>query len=232
MKIVVNHLTRMQAGYICVAGLDLQTNAHVRPVLARSNLTVDLLKRKGGPFDIAVVVDLGDTRAQGTPPETEDHLFDRAQVTAMRELPAGRFWEVLKSVSWNALKEIFGKELQPQRHGCAVDEGTGSASLGCLLPATPPQLSINGWGKLRIKANDGTFDVDLSVTDIRFYKDDQHILQPKVVADVQRRIKKGVGIIISVGLARAFVASGDTKRRHWLQVNNIHLEDNPTWQAI
>lgn len=232
MKIVVNHLTRMQAGYICVAGLDLQTNAHVRPVLARSRLTVDLLKRKGGPFDIAVVVDLGNTQAQGKPPETEDHLFDRAQLTTMKELPAGRFWEVLKSVSCNTLKEIFGKKLQRQRSGCAVDEGTGSASLGSLLPATPPQLSINGWGKLRTKINDGTFNVDLSVTDLRFYKDDSHILQPKVVADVQRRIKKGVGVIISVGLARAFVAMGDTVRRHWLQVNNIHLEDDPTWQAM
>ena len=42
----------MQSGYICVAGIDMQNNKHVRPVLARSRLTVDLLKRKGGPFDI------------------------------------------------------------------------------------------------------------------------------------------------------------------------------------
>lgn len=232
MKIVVNHLTRMQPGYICVAGLDLQTNAHVRPVLAGSRLTVDLLKRKGGPFDIAVVVDLGATQPRGRPPETEDHVFDRAQLTTVNELTAERFWKVLKSVSRKTLNEIFGKELQPQRRGCAVDEGTGSASLGCLLLATPPQLSINGWGKLRIKVNDGTFDVDLSVTDLRFYKDDRHIVQPKVGADVQRRIKKDVGIIVSVGLARAFLAKDDTARRHWLQVNNIHLEDDPTWQAM
>ena len=32
-----------------------------------------------------------------------------------------------------------------------------------------------------------------------------------------------------VGLARAFRAQGDTQSRHWLQVNNIHLEDDPVW---
>lgn len=123
MKIVVNHLTRMKPGYICVAGVDLQTNAHVRPVLAGSRLTVNLLKRKGGPFDIVVVVDLGATQPRGKPPETEDHVFDPAQLAAVKELPAKRFWKVLKSVSHKTLKKIFGKNLQPQRRGCAVDEG-------------------------------------------------------------------------------------------------------------
>lgn len=231
MKIVVNHLTRMQPGYICVAGLDFQTNAHVRPVLAGSRLTIDLLKRKGGPFDIAVVVDLGDAQPRGTPPEIEDHVFDPAQLTVVNELTAERFWKVLKSVSHKNLKDIFGKNLQPQRKGCAVDEGTGSASLGCLSPATPPEVYMNGWGKLRTKITDGTFEVDLSVTDLRLYLHDQQTPRTKVVADVQRRIKKGVGVIISVGLARAFLAKGDTARRHWLQVNNIHLEDDPAWQA-
>lgn len=231
MKIVVNHLTRMQPGYICVAGLDLQTNTHVRPVLAGSRLTIDLLKHKGGPFDIAVVVDLGTTQPRGRAPETEDHVFDPAQLTAVKDLEAERFWKVPKSVSQKTLKEIFGKKLHPQRSGCAVDEGTGSASLGCLLPATPPEVFINSWGKVRARINDGIFDIDLSVTDLRFYQDDQQTPRAKVVADVQRRIKNGAGVIISVGLARAFLARGDTARRHWLQVNNIHLEDDPTWQA-
>ncbi len=232
MQIVVNHLTRMNPGYICVAGLDLATNTHVRPVLAGSRLTVDLLKRKEGPFDIAVVVQLGATQPRGRPPETEDRIFDPAQLAAVKELAAERFWKILKSVSCKTLKEIFGNKLQPQSRGCAVDEGTGSASLGCLLPATPPEIFINSWGKVRAKINDGIFDVDLSLTDLRFYKDDQQTPLSKVVADVQRRIKKGVGVIVSVGLARAFLAKGDTARRHWLQVNNIHLEDNPAWQAM
>jgi hypothetical protein len=33
MLILVHHLTRMQPGFICVAGLDADTERHVRPVL-------------------------------------------------------------------------------------------------------------------------------------------------------------------------------------------------------
>lgn len=48
---------------------------------------------------------------------------------------------------------------------------------------------------------------------------------------MQRRIQRGVAVILSVGLARAFQVSGDTARRHWLQVNDLHLEDDPAWKA-
>lgn len=112
-----------------------------------------------------------------------------------------------------------------------MDEGLGNASLGCLRTATPPSITINRWDKIRAQVTDGTFDVDLSVTDLRLYGKDQKTPRAKVIADVQRRIQKGVGVILSVGLARAFQASGDTARRHWLQVNNVHLEDDPTWKA-
>ena len=57
MRIVVNHLTRMQPGYICVAGIDVQDNEHIRPVLGREQLTVGLLARNGGAFDMGRLVD-------------------------------------------------------------------------------------------------------------------------------------------------------------------------------
>ncbi|HEX5442144.1 MAG TPA: hypothetical protein VFW76_14745, partial [Ktedonobacterales bacterium] len=74
MRIIVNHLTRMQPGYICVAGVDLQTGKHVRPVqlgrLSRTRLT-----RFGGPFDIATLVDLGRVEYVGAAPKVEDYRF-------------------------------------------------------------------------------------------------------------------------------------------------------------
>lgn len=221
----------MQPGYICVAGIDLQNYKHVRPVLARGRLTTDLLKREGGPFDIAVVVDLGATRPHRDPPETEDHVFDPNQTVAVKELGANQFWKLIKSVSRRTLAEIFGDQLKVQSTGCAIKEGAGSGSLGTLLAVKPPEIFINGWGKLRARVSDGAFDVDLSVTDLRFYKENQQSPRAKVVENLQRRINKGIGVILSVGLARAFQAKGDTARRHWLQVNNIHLDDDPTWQV-
>jgi hypothetical protein len=231
MRIVVNHLTRMQPGYICVAGISVQGNEHIRPVLGRSRLTVDLLARNGGAFDIGRLVELGPTQASGTAPETEDHTFDAGRLVSVRELSTGSFWKLLTEVSSDTLADIFGKHLRAQRNGGAVDEGKGHASLGCLRTATPPTIAINGWGKIRAQVNDGKFDFDLSVTDLRLYAKDQKTPNAKVVADVHRRLKKGVGVILSVGLARAFQVTGDTARRHWLQVNNLHLEDDPIWKA-
>jgi hypothetical protein len=221
----------MQPGYICVAGIDPQCNEHVRPVLGGSRLTVNLLSRKGGVFDIAALVDLGPTRPSGSRPETEDHTFDSAQAVAVKTVTPDSFWNLLTALSTRTLGEIFGPELKAQRSGCAVDEGTGGASLGCLRTPTIPKMSVNSWGKLRMKVSDGSLDADLSVTDLRFYAEDQQTVRSKVVLDVQRRITKGVPVILSVGLARAFRAQGDTARRHWLQVNNIHLEDDPTWST-
>jgi len=206
-------------------------STHVRPVLSRTRLTIDLLKREGGPFDIGAVVNLGPTQPRGRPPETEDQVFDPGGIAAAPDMGANRFWQLLKVVSSGTLAEVFGDELKAQRRGCAVDEGTGKASPGCVRLAKQPEIFINGWGKLRARVSDGTFDVDLSVTDLRFYMKDQQTIRVKIVENVQRRIKNGVGVILSVGLARAFQAQGDTARRHWLQVNNIHLEDDPTWQA-
>lgn len=43
------------------------------------------------------------------------------------------------------------------------------------------------------------------------------------------RIRTGVPVILSLGLTRPWARPGDTVARHWLQVNNIHLQDNAAW---
>ena len=143
MRIVVNHLTRMQPGYICVAGIDVQDNEHIRPVLGRERLTVGLLARNGGAFDMGRLVDLGPTQPSGTAPETEDHAFDPSRLVSVRELSPASFWKLLTAVSCDRLTDIFGNDLKAQGHGCTVDEGQGNASLGCLRTATPPSITIN-----------------------------------------------------------------------------------------
>ena len=55
MQLVINHLTRMQQGCMCTAGIDLATGLHVRPVLDRQ-MTIDMLSVYGGPFDIGRIV--------------------------------------------------------------------------------------------------------------------------------------------------------------------------------
>ena len=45
-----------------------------------------------------------------------------------------------------------------------------------------------------------------------------------------RRLRSGVGVVLAVGLTRASGGSPDYPPLHWLQVNGLHLEDEPDWQ--
>ena len=228
MRIIVNHLTRMQPGYICVAGVDVSSGQHIRPVL-RGRLTVDLLARNGGPFDIADLVDLGTVEYCGHAPETEDYYFDQRNARCVRCVSPTHFWGLLQRVARNSLVQIFGPALKSFRRGCVVDLNAGEASLGCLIPAAPPRLYVSDYGKIRAVITDGTFSVDLSVTDLRLCDTDQRTPKFALVERIGAQIRSGSSVILSIGLARPWRHPDDTFERHWLQVNNIHLEDNAVW---
>ena len=228
MKILVNHLTRMQPGYICVAGVEPQSGRHIRPTLGR-RLTASLLAANGGPFGIAAEVDLGDVSAEPAIPEVEDHRFDIANVKQVKIIGKKDFWKVLTATSKKSLAQIFGKDLVANGNSMAVEKGAGVASLGVLAPIRAATLST-AFGKVKASFKEGTNELFVAVTDVRLYEADG---TPRidVVARLQKRINVGVHMLLSVGLARAWKKKGDTKERHFLQVNNIHLEDDPCWQG-
>jgi hypothetical protein len=68
------------------------------------------------------------------------------------------------------------------------------------------------------------------VNDLRLYQRDGRTPRRDLFASVEERLKSGVEAILSVGLTRPWQKRSDTAARHWLQVNNIHLEDDPLWQ--
>lgn len=228
VQIVVNHLTRMQAGYICVAGVDISTNNHVRPTLA-GRLGTDLLRRNGGPFDIGCLVDIGRTTYTGHAPEVEDFRFRPEQASYLHTLDPSDYWGVLESISHSTLTDIFGDQLEQHSRSCTVDVGMGIASLGCLKPPTRPRLYVNAYGKVRINLSDNTYTADLSVTDLRLCETDHQTPRRELITQIDRRITEGEDMILGVGLTRPFCPQGSTKHRHWLQVNNIHLENDPIW---
>ncbi len=225
MEIAVTHLTRMQPGYICVAGLDVKTGTHVRPVL-KGRLPANPLRQKGGPFEIGALVDLGEVKHVANPPEVEDYFLDVAKARRLKRLDPREFWKVLSSGTGKNLAGIFGKHLEPQANGAAVEEGKGSASLGC-LSVDAATLYVNPWQSIRMEVSSGDFDVDLSVTDVRLVKTDFKTPNQGKIEIAQQKLAKGVSAIICVGLTRAWAKPGDDRRRHWLQANNIHFEDNP-----
>ena len=99
MRILVNHLTRMQPGYFCVAGIDPETKAHVRPVLRHGRLTTDLLSTVNGPFDVGSVVDLGPATYAGHAPELEDYRFDPASARWLFDEEPDDYWDALEGVA-------------------------------------------------------------------------------------------------------------------------------------
>lgn len=229
MRIIVNHLTRMQPGYICVAGVDLQTGKHVRPVqigrLSRTRLT-----RYGGPFDIATLVDLGRVEYAGSPPKAEDYRFSFDETHPYFVAAPRDFWYLLDRTAQRRLADIFGPELRKHGGTCALPLGKGRASLGCLIPTGKPEFVMSDSRTVRLHFSDGAFEARASVTDLRLYEANQQTPRFAVIDDLQRRINSGVGVILSVGVGHPWRKPEDTEERHWLQVNGIHLADNPVWQ--
>jgi hypothetical protein len=238
MKMLVSHLTRMQRGSVCVAGLAVETGRHVRPVLPIGALQSRMTTPRGGPFDMATVVDLGVTRPVPSPPEVEDVEMTWWHVRAERAVEPELFWGALRFVSRPSLWEIFGSALRTiGRAGtrrAVTDEGTGQASLGVLRPDGQPELYLSakpdGREVVRMRVSDGAVGLDVSVTDLRLYEDDGARPDACRVREVAERLSHGVPCLLSVGLTRPFAARPSEPPLHWLQVNNLHLEDDPAWR--
>ena len=234
MRIIVNHVTRMQHGYVCVAGVEPQSGRHVRPVLnGKLRLTDSLLTTHGGPFDMASLVDLGAVRPVGEAPEVEDHQFSGVEARAIGIAIPADFWRLLQSVARDRLADIFGLDLEQYASTCAVPLGKGIASLGCLALTSRPRVVIyEGAGATspRLHFTDGAFELTAAITDLRIYERDYTTLRRDVIASLNERFEQGARVILSVGLTRPWQKPGEAEERHWLQVNNIHLEDQPVWR--
>src|SRR5438128_1583244 len=111
----------MMKGYVCVAGIDPETKEHIRPVLPGKRLRTSLLETQGGPFGMAAIVDLGETRYCGTAPEIEDVEFSLA--ARVGTLSGGDFWKLLQSVSERSVRDVFGDDLQRAGQTLAIREG-------------------------------------------------------------------------------------------------------------
>jgi hypothetical protein len=184
---------------------------------------------------MAVAVDLGTPRPTAQKPEVEDHVFDPSATRAIRTLRGNLFWELLTRIAKPKLVDIFGPDLIKRgARSCAVDVGRGIASLGCLVPHPYPELFLSSRpdkpDQIRLVFTDGEFDLNCGVTDIRLYGDDHVTPDTKEVERFVKRLKSSIGLILCVGLTRPYASFPDFSPVHWLQVNNIHLQDDPIWQ--
>jgi hypothetical protein len=234
MRIVVSHLTRMTKGRICVAGIDLTTGEHIRPVLDR-HLSISLAATHGGPFALGAVLDLSSTRNVARRPETEDRLFRLDRLTVKPAMPSASFWRVLTRQAETSLAGVFGQDLHRLRRTWVLNEGHGFASLGCLAPAEIARLWVNQYDRLRMTLVTDEGECTLPVTDLRLFDyDPETDFAPNLerVTLLAEQLGQAGNILLSIGLSRPFMREDDEIARHWLQVNNIHLEQDPLWDPV
>ena len=228
MQILINHLTRMRGGYICVAGIGKE-GEHIRPVLdpqqtgGKLQLERALLHSNGGPFELGRLVDLGKVESNPSPPEVEDVLFDPRQVKVVKQLQAERFVNTLKESTKKSLRSIFGPELRatPAKTAAFVRPGQGRASLGVISPSNAElveQIGYRGDSEVRLQFDDSDLgSIAPKVTDLRLWDDHR----TPATDNIERLQGQLDGCLASVGLTREF------KGKHWLQINNIFPRRNP-----
>lgn len=225
MRIVINHLTRMQKGFICVAGIDLQTHRHVRPVLG-SQLRSELLAEHGGPFALRRIVDLGKTHFVGSVPEIEDRQFNSEQVRVLEEMPDIEFLKLLDSLAEDELSKLFGPELENTRTTCAIPAQRGLRSLG-MLRAKVVELNLepgrDGLPRVRIAVETERGVLRLPVTGIELFADDHITPDAAQVTALNSRLATVPNALLAVGLSRPYRGSSSETAKHWLQVNNIFI---------
>lgn len=232
MEIVLNHITRMSGARICIAGLDMSTNVHVRPTTTRDDpITRNLLRENGGPLSIGAVVALGRTIAEPRAPEVEDHRFATRDARHVRDLSADEYLDRLAAVSDSDLQSIFGPQLQRIGWTYALQRGQGAASLGVIRDVPRIRLEHDArYGGIKVRLQCRGERAYVRLTDYRFFDDSGAALASRV-SDVNVRLSRGVPAFVMVGVSRPFRRSDDDVERHWLQVNGLCLADRPLRDA-
>ena len=233
MRIVINHLTRMRRGYICVAGIDLATGQRIRPMPRGADLRYPDLAAHGGLFEIGAVIDIGYAKPKGQPPESEDREFLRRYARRLDDIEPAKLWQLMMAEAKPTLIEIFGSDLKPIGHEhAAVEPGHGQVSLGTLaVTQHRPELFIEHHtprDRIRLKLRTGKIPLNLSVTDIRLYEPDHVTPDAAAVAVAQERLHSSAEVLLGVGLTRAYADwLSNQPPLHWLQVNNLHFVEEP-----
>ncbi len=222
MQIVINHLTRMQPGFFCSAGLELTTGLHIRPLI-EGGLHTELLSRERGPFSLGAILDLGPTKFIGRVPEIEDRLFERANLKLIGQMDPSEFRQSLESCAKDSLTEIFGKSLRRAGSTRTVCENGGLVSLGCGWAGGCKLIIVQreGGPRLKLTWQDQGDELLTAVADIRLFDSDHRTLNMAAIERANKQLSLHDRTLLSLGLSRSYRKTDNESPMHWLQVNNI-----------
>lgn len=214
----------MTSPRICIAGIEVDSKEHLRPVTAANDLiTRSLLVEEGGSLKLGAGLELGPTRPIPNRPETEDHYSETRNFEVLGVLGGKEYLDLLDQVEEADLASAFGPGLVRDGNTYAMELGGGDHSLACIRAGDQDRLSIE-FGTLYLRASEGA---RIKVTDARLFEPDQKTVRTEVVRDVNARLADGVEARLMFGLSRPWRKPDDNEERHWLQLNGICLEDDP-----
>jgi hypothetical protein len=224
-ELVITDLTRMSAGYVCVAGYanNGQAIRLATPRLHEAELAPGgkPLVFPGAEITCEVLEHLPD------PPHTEDHSFDPYSLRTVRRLPDMAWQAVLERSVFKSVSDIFE---QPITHdaGYYLSDGHGPRSLGAIRPRglapASYSMSADGTWSYRIGFYDqvGEF-YRLKITDLTWNAYCEYLrgptMDPKGVAAHLTQILKSRHVYLRVGLSRKWAKFPG---RCYLQVNGVY----------
>jgi hypothetical protein len=228
MQFVVTHLTRMREG-ICTAGPEVRSGAIIRPVAKHGSLPASLLWRKGGPLKVGALVNIGTGVPRPVPPHSEDIEADPAEWHMAGQVSEERFLKHLLGHTAPSPHAAFGqpmREVEPGKY--ALTAGGGDHSLAYVLLDRGLELTVTDGGRLSLQFVAERRRFRLPVTDARLYKDDLATPDPTAAGRLQKLLWHGQGVVIGMGIGRAWGRPGE-EPMHWLQANNLYPVEAPYW---
>lgn len=233
-NLVVMDVTRMAKPRVCVAGLTLEGDDCIRPLLKAGDLDEAWLRHDPEhlcePFTVIGVELLDQPKLE--PPHVEDwHIAPN--YVFVRHLEPDERDDLLRRTAVTSVSQLFGTPLDLGGGTPCVSPGTGTRSLATLKPKAILGVRLDRFPgrplscRLELVDAEGVV-VSAAVTDLRFRLAVERTLattdglSPTQLANSLTRQLHGADVWLRVGLSRRFSRDGSAAPRCYLQVNGVH----------
>jgi hypothetical protein len=225
--VTVTDLTRMQHGFVCVAGR-AEDGEWVR--LASPRVRESALRAEGQPAIYpSAVIECGLLENVPEPPHTEDYRYEPRSVRFQWRLPPEAWQQLLERSCFGSVAEIFEQPIC-RENGWYLADGQGPRSLGTLRPRGIAGVryakSPEGTWDFRLAFFDGAGEFyRLKITDFTWHRyaaaqraaaPEPEALAGRLTAQLKRRGQK---VLLRIGLSRGWKKFPG---RCYLQINGLY----------
>jgi hypothetical protein len=224
-ELIITDLTRMSAGYVCVAGY---THGGQSIRLAAPRLHEIDIAAEGKPIVFPAAVVACDLHQHlPDPPHTEDYSFDPYSLRLVRRLPSAAWQTALDRLLFNSVSDIFE---QPIVHdsGYYLPDGNGVRSIGTIQPRGVAQATYSVGEDGTWTYRFGFYDqarqfYRLKITDLTWNAYCESLrgpeADPKDIAARLTQMLKSRRVYLRIGLSRKWAKNPD---RCYLQINGLY----------